>query len=178
MPRLTGKHRVKRARQESGSSAIGPRAHSHRLIKPMPELPHVEDRSRSEPGPQRLDIAWPRRAHARTPTTSRYSESTTVRSGSLAYLCRCKRISERFRHCLAESPMAYLTRWRLQLGARALTATSRSVAQIASDVGYAGHSRSTQMSWGWLHSLWASTLTLGGLEGANSSISRRGTASR
>jgi hypothetical protein len=41
--------------------------------------------------------------------------------------------------------MAYLTRWRLQLGARALTATSRSVAQIASDVGYAGHSRSSRI---------------------------------
>lgn len=32
--------------------------------------------------------------------------------------------------------MAYLTRWRLQLCARALTATSHSVAQIASEVGY------------------------------------------
>jgi AraC-like DNA-binding protein len=45
-------------------------------------------------------------------------------------------LSERFRHFLAESPMAYLTRWRLQLGARALTATSHSVTQIASEVGY------------------------------------------
>jgi AraC-like DNA-binding protein len=45
-------------------------------------------------------------------------------------------LSERFRHFLGEPPMAYLTRWRLQLGARALTATSRSVAQIASEVGY------------------------------------------
>lgn len=45
-------------------------------------------------------------------------------------------LSERFRHFLGESPMAYLTRWRLQLGARSLTATSHSVAQIASDVGY------------------------------------------
>jgi AraC-like DNA-binding protein len=44
--------------------------------------------------------------------------------------------SERFRHFLGESPMAYLTRWRLQLGARALTATSHSVAQIGFDVGY------------------------------------------
>jgi AraC-like DNA-binding protein len=32
--------------------------------------------------------------------------------------------------------MAYLTRWRLRLGARALTSTSHSVAHIASDVGY------------------------------------------
>ncbi len=45
-------------------------------------------------------------------------------------------LSERFRHFLGEPPMAYLTRWRLQLGARALTATSHSVAQIAADVGY------------------------------------------
>ena len=45
-------------------------------------------------------------------------------------------LSERFRHFLGEPPMAYLTRWRLQLSARALTATSHSVAQIASEVGY------------------------------------------
>ena len=45
-------------------------------------------------------------------------------------------LSERFRHFLHEPPMAYLTRWRLRLGARALTATSRGVAQIASEVGY------------------------------------------
>jgi transcriptional regulator GlxA family with amidase domain len=32
--------------------------------------------------------------------------------------------------------MAYLMRWRLRLGARALTSTRHSVAQIASDVGY------------------------------------------
>jgi len=45
-------------------------------------------------------------------------------------------LSERFRHFLGEPPMAYLTRWRLRLGARALTAASHSVAQIASEVGY------------------------------------------
>ena len=32
--------------------------------------------------------------------------------------------------------MAYLTRWRLQLGAQMLVSTSYSVAQIASEVGY------------------------------------------
>jgi len=32
--------------------------------------------------------------------------------------------------------MAYLTRWRLLLGARALTSTSHSAAQIAAEVGY------------------------------------------
>lgn len=45
-------------------------------------------------------------------------------------------LAERFRHYLNEPPMAYLTRWRLQLGAEMLASTSYSVAQIASEVGY------------------------------------------
>jgi AraC-like DNA-binding protein len=45
-------------------------------------------------------------------------------------------LSERFRHFLGEPPMTYLTRWRLRLGARALTGTSHSVAQVAFDTGY------------------------------------------
>ncbi len=45
-------------------------------------------------------------------------------------------LAERFRHHLNEPPMAYLTRWRLQLGAQRLASTSYSVAQIASEVGY------------------------------------------
>jgi len=43
---------------------------------------------------------------------------------------------ERFTRFLSEPPMAYLMRWRLQLAARALAATSRGVAEIASNVGY------------------------------------------
>ena len=45
-------------------------------------------------------------------------------------------LAERFRRFLNEAPMAYLTRWRLQLGAQMLASTSYSVAQIASEVGY------------------------------------------
>jgi AraC-like DNA-binding protein len=45
-------------------------------------------------------------------------------------------LAERFRHYLNEPPMAYLTRWRLQLGTQMLASTSYSVAQIASEVGY------------------------------------------
>jgi len=45
-------------------------------------------------------------------------------------------LAERFRHYLGETPMAYLTRWRLQLGAEMLGSTSYSVAQIAAEVGY------------------------------------------
>jgi AraC-like DNA-binding protein len=45
-------------------------------------------------------------------------------------------LAERFRRYLSETPMAYLTRWRLQLGAQMLKSTSSSVLQIASEVGY------------------------------------------
>lgn len=45
-------------------------------------------------------------------------------------------LAERFRRYLGQPPMAYLTSWRLQLGARALTSSNRSVAEIASEVGY------------------------------------------
>jgi AraC-like DNA-binding protein len=45
-------------------------------------------------------------------------------------------LAERFRHYLNEPPMAYLTRWRLQLGAQMLSSTNYSVAQIAEEVGY------------------------------------------
>jgi transcriptional regulator GlxA family with amidase domain len=45
-------------------------------------------------------------------------------------------LAERFRHFLGVPPMAYLTSWRLQLGAQLLTSTNRGVAQIAGEVGY------------------------------------------
>jgi AraC-like DNA-binding protein len=45
-------------------------------------------------------------------------------------------LAERFRRYLSETPMAYLTAWRLQLGAQMLKSTSSSVAQIAAEVGY------------------------------------------
>ena len=43
---------------------------------------------------------------------------------------------DRFAKYLSEPPMAYLTRWRLQLAAQALTTTPRGVADIAAEVGY------------------------------------------
>jgi AraC-like DNA-binding protein len=46
------------------------------------------------------------------------------------------RLAERFRHFLQESPMAYLTKWRLKLGADILQSTEDSVAEIAATVGY------------------------------------------
>jgi len=46
------------------------------------------------------------------------------------------RLAERYRHFLGESPMAYLTKWRLKLGAENLRTTEDSVAEIADTVGY------------------------------------------
>lgn len=45
-------------------------------------------------------------------------------------------LAERFRHYLSQSPMAYLTRWRIQLAAQMLSSTNYSVAQVAVEVGY------------------------------------------
>jgi len=45
-------------------------------------------------------------------------------------------LAERFRRYLGVPPVAYLTRWRMELGAQMLSSTMSSVAQIASKVGY------------------------------------------
>ncbi len=45
-------------------------------------------------------------------------------------------LTERFTRFLGQPPMAYLTDWRLELGAEALRSTSRSVQRVALDVGY------------------------------------------
>jgi AraC-like DNA-binding protein len=46
------------------------------------------------------------------------------------------RLAERFRHFLGMSPIAYLTEWRMKLGAEALQRGEKSVAEVALDVGY------------------------------------------
>jgi AraC-like DNA-binding protein len=46
------------------------------------------------------------------------------------------RLAERFRHFLGESPIAYLAKWRLKLGAEILQSTEDSVAEVAAAVGY------------------------------------------
>jgi AraC-like DNA-binding protein len=45
-------------------------------------------------------------------------------------------LTERFARYLGQSPMAYLADWRIELGAEALRTSSRSVLQIAAEVGY------------------------------------------
>jgi AraC-like DNA-binding protein len=45
-------------------------------------------------------------------------------------------LAERFTRFLGEPPLTYLARWRLQLAARLLQTTQKSILQLASDVGY------------------------------------------
>lgn len=45
-------------------------------------------------------------------------------------------LTERFSRCMQQGPMGYLTNWRLELAAESLRSTSRSVLQIAGEVGY------------------------------------------
>jgi transcriptional regulator GlxA family with amidase domain len=45
-------------------------------------------------------------------------------------------VASRFAHFLHEPPMAYLTRWRLQLGARLLETTRQGILEVAAAVGY------------------------------------------
>jgi AraC-like DNA-binding protein len=63
------------------------------------------------------------------------------RSWTLQNLARATGISrsvlaERFQQRVGEAPIAYLTRWRLQLAAQQLVSSSQGVAHIAADVGY------------------------------------------
>jgi AraC-like DNA-binding protein len=49
-------------------------------------------------------------------------------------------LAERFSRFLGEPPLAYLTRWRLQLAARMLQTTRKTILQLALDVGYESES--------------------------------------
>jgi len=62
-------------------------------------------------------------------------EWTVDSLAKLAGLSRT-RLAERFRKFLGMSPIAYLTEWRMLLGAEALRSTQKSVAEVALDVGY------------------------------------------
>jgi AraC-like DNA-binding protein len=50
------------------------------------------------------------------------------------------RLAERFRHFIGDSPIAYLKKWRLKIGAEALVSTNQSVSEIAAAVGYGSES--------------------------------------
>ena len=81
--------------------------------------------------------------HARSDCRKEPRDLASPRSRALDNRTACEggglsrsALIQRFTRYLAEPPMAYLTRWRLQLAARALISTPHSVADIAADVGY------------------------------------------
>ncbi|MGO1076526.1 AraC family transcriptional regulator [Inquilinus sp. CA228] len=45
-------------------------------------------------------------------------------------------IAKRFNRFIGDSPIAYLARWRLELGARQLRTSAKPIAQVAAEVGY------------------------------------------
>jgi AraC-like DNA-binding protein len=64
------------------------------------------------------------------------AQSWTV--SNLAKKCGMSRtrLAERFRYFLGQSPIAYLTHWRMMMGADILQSTENSIAQVAEAVGY------------------------------------------
>ncbi|MBK9306449.1 MAG: AraC family transcriptional regulator [Nitrospira sp.] len=64
------------------------------------------------------------------------SHSWTIASLAEAVGLSRSVLADRFRHYLSDTPMGYLTRWRLQLAAQVLASTSKSVAEVAGEVGY------------------------------------------
>jgi len=83
-------------------------------------------------------------AGARDPATGRalaLMHRDPGRAWTLAVLAREAGVSrstlmDRFSHFLDAAPMAYLAQWRLQLAARFLETTTRSIGEVAADVGY------------------------------------------
>jgi len=118
------------------------RAGSEAVLAKMSEALFVDTLRRYFGGLPEAEVGWLAAArdpvigkslmllHSRTAHPWTIAElATEVGSSRSAFM-------ERFTRYLAEPPMAYLMRWRLQLAARALGSTSRGVAEIAEEVGY------------------------------------------
>ena len=67
---------------------------------------------------------------------SRAADAWTIATLAAAAGASSSVLKERFAHFLGEPPMSYLQRWRLQLAARLLQTTRKTVMQLALDVGY------------------------------------------
>ena len=124
--------------EEAGSNHAG----SEAMLAKLSEALFVDTLRRYIAGLPSREVGW--LAGARDPAVGK-SLSLLHRSAqhpwTVAELAKEVGLSrsalvERFTRYLSEPPMAYLMRWRLQLAARALIATARGVAEIASDVGY------------------------------------------
>ena len=124
--------------EEAASGQAG----SEAMLAKLSEALFVDTLRRHLAGLPEQEVGW--LAGVRDPIVGKsltLLHSRTQHRWTIAELAREVGLSrsalvERFTRYLSEPPIAYLMRWRLQLAARALAATSRGVAEIASDVGY------------------------------------------
>jgi AraC-like DNA-binding protein len=124
--------------EEAASGNAG----SEAMLAKLSEALFVDTLRRYIAGLPEQEIGW--LAGARDPVVGKTLTLLHTRSRhawTLAELAKEVGVSrtslvERFTHYLSEPPIAYLARLRLRLAARALTTTSRGVAEIAADVGY------------------------------------------
>ena len=124
--------------EEAASERIG----SEAMLAKLSEALFVDTLRRYVAGLPEQQMGW--LAGARDPIVgkslglmhSRIAHPWTIAGLADAVGISRSALVERFTRYVSEPPMAYLTRWRLQLAARSLEKTSRGVAEIASDVGY------------------------------------------
>lgn len=122
--------------------ATSGREGSEAVLAKMSEALFVDTLRRYLAGLPKQEVGW--LAAARDPIIGRslmLLHSRTAHPWTIAELAKevgssRSALVERFTRYLAEPPMAYLIRCRLQLAARALGSTSRGVADIAEEVGY------------------------------------------
>lgn len=127
-------HLVEEAASENAGSAA--------VLAKMSEALFIDTLRRYLAGLPQQEVGW--LAAARDPIVgkslmllhSRPSNPWTIAGLAKEVGLSRSSLVQRFTKYLSEPPMAYLIRWRLQLAARALTSTSRGVADIAEDVGY------------------------------------------
>jgi len=120
----------------------GPDAGSSLVVEKLSEVLFVETLRRYIAGLPQEQTGW--LAGARDPFVGRAlallhqepSRAWTVDELGRRVGISRTRLGERFRHFLGMSPIAYLTEWRMKLGAEKLEQTSDSVAEIALAVGY------------------------------------------
>jgi AraC-like DNA-binding protein len=131
-------HSIRFSVDEGDESCAG----SHLLLAKLSEVLFIETLRRYINGLPEEQTGW--LAGARDPFIGRalaLLHKEPAHPWTVANLARRvglsrTRLAERFRHFLGESPMAYLTKWRLKLGAEILLSTEQSVAEVAEAVGY------------------------------------------
>jgi AraC-like DNA-binding protein len=122
--------------------AASGRAGSEAVLAKMSEALFVDTLRRYLAALPKEEVGW--LAAARDPIIGKslmLLHSRTAHPWTIAELAKevgssRSALVERFTQYLAEPPISYLIRWRLQLAARALGSTSRSIAEIAEEVGY------------------------------------------